>query len=256
MFRLDLMEYQPGDVRPSLGGFRQLERRHPSKVDHWSWRNKKQRDGLYDNVWSAVIKKDAAAVQHYLEEWFDPNYRKGQLMKLAAQDGLVDILRLLMEFGGSYWGEAFFAACERGQLEVVAFMLEVGIDAELENGKALCLAVENGHIQLAEELVLARRSRTSLHNGEALRLAVKYRQAKTASILLANGGCPSAEVLEELKGQPRLRQLFAAYEWDAATGRVVQKHPVSEGELEHWSRKLPLPTYHSSSQKTIWTNRP
>jgi len=104
----------------------------------------------------AVQRRDAGRVGLLLARGVDPNADRSYALCVAAADGSVQLLRLLLDARG---------------------------------GLPLVLSVDGGHLEAAR-LLLVRGAAPDALNGEALRLATRFGRHDVAELLLQRGAAP------------------------------------------------------------------
>ena len=107
----------------------------------------------------AVQRRDADRVGALLALGADPNFQRSYALCVAAADGSVALMRLL---------------------------LDAGADANARGGLPLVLGVDGGHLE-AVRLLLDRGAAPDALNGEALRLATRFGRQDFAELLLQRG---------------------------------------------------------------------
>jgi ankyrin repeat protein len=124
----------------------------------------------------AVQRRDANRVGALLAPGADPNADRSQALCVAAADGSVLLLHLL---------------------------LDAGSDANARGGLPLVLAVDGGHVEAAS-LLLERGSAPDALDGEAICLATHFARQDIVELLLLHGVAPAQGPPATLSSDPML----------------------------------------------------
>lgn len=187
-------------------------------------------------LWNAVWNNDAGMVKLLLKYGADPNQefknkdgKKITCLDIAAQEGLLGIVRLLVEGGAgvdvkSVGGHTpLRVAARNGRTEVVKYLVDKGaeIDTKGDDGATpLEHAAGKGHLDIVVLLLDKGANINHQDNdrdcplGEAAKggreEVVKYLLAKGASTSLKNNDGRTPQELARLAGQNRIAELIGA----------------------------------------------
>lgn len=141
----------------------------------------------------AIIYKAVEAIRPLLDGGADPNAPregKGTPLMLAAGNGMLDVMRLLIDRGArpnvvTPEGSALTMAAGAGQLEAVRALLAVGADPDARGAFALVAAASSGDLAIVQELL----ARTGKRAGaaQALEHAIAWQNPEMTAALLSAG---------------------------------------------------------------------
>ena len=110
----------------------------------------------------------------------------GLAVCLALRSGHMEILKYLIDNGGTLNNEYILYASENGHIEVVKYLISKGIDFRIENDKALRWASCYGHFEIVKYLVNLGLDVTAEDNG-AIRLASTFGHLEIIKYLISKG---------------------------------------------------------------------
>ena len=197
-------EYQSMDVQDDAlptaaveGRLNEVDRliREGRNIESFGSRNEHSTREFYRTtaLYRAARRGHFAIVHLLLRHHANPNPRREDgksLVRLVADDGSVDILRLLLEYGADFQRQgALPQAALFGHLNVVQLLLDYGADIdEVSRQTALYRAASNGYAPIVEHL-LREGANVNLQVSEhsALSKAVQHGHVQCVRLLLQFG---------------------------------------------------------------------
>ena len=203
---------------PSFLGFR----------DGLNYENYSENSNTFLSLQEAVSYGDCAGVEKILlnNSWCEDNDTGEKALTIAASNGYLDILQLLLSFGirDSHADEynALIAATDSGRVEIVQFLIDhTKLYQRSHYQRALEAAAFRGYPQIIE-LILSRCSFAHLNLANAILPAAREKKLKSLNILLRFGiDISNLPVLVAAFSQQSYRPIQAD---EVPGGRVVNDH--------------------------------
>jgi ankyrin repeat protein len=102
------------------------------------------------SIQEAIEKNDIERVKELIPSL--NNFQKNNAMVCAAENGHIDIVRLMIEKGTKNFHEAITHAALYGHIEIVKLMIEKGVE-KFEKNNAMWVAARHGHIDIARLMI-------------------------------------------------------------------------------------------------------
>lgn len=194
--------------------------------------NKADKKGAFP-LWLAVWNKDTKMVELLLKngaettQYFKGKDSKSSLLQIAAQEGLLDIAKLLVERGANIHERGYVGhtplrvAARNGRLDLVKYFLEEGSDIDTrgdDGATPLEHAASKGHFDIVK-LLVEKGANVNIQDkegdfplGEAARAGfldvVTYLISKGADLTLKNNEGHDAQELARLAGQAKIEEFL------------------------------------------------
>jgi len=194
--------------------------------------NKPNKEGMFP-LWNAVWNQDVKMVDLLLKNGADPKQRfkgkesKTACLEIAAQEGLLEIAKLLVDAGSDINERGFRGhtplriASRNGHFELVKYLLSKGSEVDSrgdDEATPLEHAASKGHLEIVKILVEnganinIQDKEKDFPIGEAAKNGfidvVNYLLSKGADISLKNQDGHTAEDLAKLSGQPKIAEIL------------------------------------------------
>ena len=173
-------------------------------------------DGLF---YDAVRRGFLDLIKYVIEKRVSKEAKVSGL-KLAAEQGHLEIVKWLVEYGVGPLDDALIAAADKGHIEIVKYLLEKGANIHAKSDEAVGDASRNGNLEMVKLLV---DSGADIHAYQdyALRMAAAKGHLPVVKYLVENGADVNA-----MEGEPLIQ---AAYNRKLA----VLKYLVRQGANPH-----------------------